>query len=719
MKKGPGFKPTPIESRTSGAPKPKIGIGEVTVTDAPKTKLDIGDVKVTNVPKPQVGIGEVTVQNAPKPPKAPSMVAHKANPDEKPGSSKTTYTAPPMLNPTVPMQGSTRQLAVPASLTTQNASRAPNTQQKFDPQSKAPITQRYEDHQGLPAPKQQSVGAPIVKKPPTMIAQKSVPGDLEDQHRKLTEKLRRRAKGGGKRAARRAQLAAFGKGLTFNGPSKSENEWMGQRADTFHGHYNTTPQKDGTHRVSYTMNKQGAKNRYGTSRGVKHADLGTHATHDRAVAAAVQHHKDTHQKLLGKAEPMNTLRVMTVSEYYDSMVKADAPTPGAPTGAPKRFPRNPGKPEKVKKATVAPSKIHPRLIARAPASASGKPRESASGKKLSNHAYAAQFDEGPTRTRMKPISDQDAMDNLKAGKHLKGNYEKSILIKLAAIKALTAGYNKVSGGGALQAANRGNLTVVDLQRAMEVMPKPKNVSKKPTVRLPGVHERDVELAAKPAKPPPIPKGRGGKNAVHQLKEDLAAKADSTFEKPDLKKKRTVVHKSEGAAPMAKTNFNDLFKSELAVANEEPLIDCPHCAEPITKSDIANQNAKGRTMVGGSGSGQVTSNRPGGAAQKTDAVVGVQNGKGSKARKSDAESDEGDMDKSDDAPVGRQQVAQEPKQLQKGVSLRGTDFVQYVDYGDQPGGDAYIAKSIAEAQGAIGQQATQPMDLNNDLSRLLV
>jgi hypothetical protein len=52
-------------------------------------------------------------------------------------------------------------------------------------------------------------------------------------------------------------------------------------------------------------------------------------------------------------------------------------------------------------------------------------------------------------------------------------------------------------------------------------------------------------------------------------------------------------------------------------------------------------------------------------------------------------------------------------------VRGTEHVQYINYGDAPGSDASIAKSIAEAQGALGQQATQPMDLNNDLSRLLV
>jgi hypothetical protein len=164
--------------------------------------------------------------------------------------------------------------------------------------------------------------------------------------------------------------------------------------------------------------------------------------------------------------------------------------------------------------------------------------------------------------------------------------------------------------------------------------------------------------------------------------------------------------------MSKTNFNDLFKSELGIANDEPLIDCPHCEAPITKSDLskaslAKQAGPGATR-GGDGKGQVTPSRGVPGAQKTDAVVGIQNGKGSKTKKSD--------DVENDVEKGQEQKQTMQKSV---VGVRGTPFVQYVDYGDAPGSDAYIAKSIAEAQGHLGQQATQPMDLNNDLSRLLV
>jgi hypothetical protein len=395
---------------------------------------------------------------------------------------------------------------------------------------------------------------------------------------------------------------------------------------------------------------------------------------------------------VGKAESMKSVRVMSVSDYYNAMMKAEGGAPSAPgTPSTKKFPRK----------------------------------------------------EKPT-VKMKPISDQEASTNLRAGKF----YEKSILVKLAAIKALIAGYGKVSGGDALRAANRGSVSVEDLNRAMEAMPKPGGKLPPATTYLPGVHgpevkERATKMRSKASKrSQPAVKACGG----HA----------SSLEEPTLKKKKNVVHKSQGDASMSKTNFNDLFKSELGIPNDEHLVDCPHCEAPITKSDIATANAKGRTMAGGDGRGQVSQPRGVPGAKKTDEVCGVQNSKGSKgskAHKSDAGSfdddDDGGVEKGDygetpahqplppkrEANPGRVSMrgvaqaqaeskkapdAPKPVQVaQKGMSVRGSDFVQYVDYDGAPGSDAAIAKSIAEAQGALGQQATQPMDLNNDLSRLLV
>jgi hypothetical protein len=90
------------------------------------------------------------------------------------------------------------------------------------------------------------------------------------------------------------------------------------------------------------------------------------------------------------------------------------------------------------------------------------------------------------------------------------------------------------------------------------------------------------------------------------------------------------------------------------------------------------------------------------------MVGDKSKKKLVSKAHDDSSSGGDMDK------GEAQAAPSPRVATKSLPIiRGTEWVQYVD----DGSDASIAKSIAE--GAIGQQPTQPMDLNNDLSRLLV
>jgi hypothetical protein len=172
--------------------------------------------------------------------------------------------------------------------------------------------------------------------------------------------------------------------------------------------------------------------------------------------------------------------------------------------------------------------------------------------------------------------------------------------------------------------------------------------------------------------------------------------------------------------MSKTNFNDIFNgTDNLIKSDagETLVDCPHCEVPITKSDleksdIAKQNASGKTMRGGSGKGQVESKRSAPGVKKHDDPAGIQNSKGSRTRKGgsdDSASDDGSDDASDDKPPMKKSM----------MTVRGTEVCQYFDFGDAPGSDASIAKSIMEAQGQLGQSVTQPMDLNNDLSRLLV
>ena len=197
-------------------------------------------------------------------------------------------------------------------------------------------------------------------------------------------------------------------------------------------------------------------------------------------------------------------------------------------------------------------------------------------------------------------------------------------------------------------------------------------------------------------------------------------------------KTTTTKKSTGASTMGKTDYNDLFKSELGGAADVALVDCPHCESPITKSDLEKAQAKGAvtnlsgpkqgkssahvrdhnpeggTMRGGDGRGQVSSSRGVPGAQKHDDVTGVQNSKGSRARKGGSDDASDDGSSSDRPPMKKSMM-----------TVRGTEVCQYFDFGDAPGSDASIAKSILEAQGHLGQEATQPMDLNSDLSRLLI
>lgn len=136
----------------------------------------------------------------------------------------------------------------------------------------------------------------------------------------------------------------------------------------------------------------------------------------------------------GETMKSSSVHVMSIASYH-SLMKADVPTapkPAAPPAGPARkFPRG-------DKPTV----------------------------------------------KMKPVSDQEAIANLKAGKFI----EKKMPLEqaLQAIKALAAGYGNVSGGGALRASNRGFGSVSDLQRAMETMPSPGKTGP-PKVYLPGVH----------------------------------------------------------------------------------------------------------------------------------------------------------------------------------------------------------------------------------------
>lgn len=209
--------------------------------------------------------------------------------------------------------------------------------------------------------------------------------------------------------------------------------------------------------------------------------------------------------------------------------------------------------------------------------------------------------------------------------------------------------------------------------------------------------------------------------------------------------------------MPTMDFNDLFKSELGGA--EVALDCPHCEAPITKSDlekahkgkgatthlsgpkrgksgahVRDQNPEGGTMRGGDGHGVHSPSRGVPGAKKHDEVrvqsagghkgklpgVSKAGGAGSGASCSD-DSSSGDagsgdtMSKSDRdrRPAGGAAPTGGPAKKSI-ITIRGTDHVQWID----DGGDARLAKSILE--GSLGgTPPTQPLDLNNDSTRLLV
>jgi len=347
---------------------------------------------------------------------------------------------------------------------------------------------------------------------------------------------------------------------------------------------------------------------------------------------------------------------------------------------------------------------------------------------------------------MKPISDAEAMQHLASGAY-SPNKQKA-LRWLAALKALATGYGKTSGGGALKAANRGG-------RSMPLLGPSGRAAGKP-----GGHYKTRRLSGKVSfgpdgRPGPRPdKAQFGKRPSRRLRR--AMDGDDAGALIVINKgAANVVIKSEGAEMPSQrdtVDFNDLFKSELA---GDHLVDCPHCHEGISKSDLEKARGKGKVTQesgakrgkssahvrdhnpeggatrGGDGRGVITPSRGVPGAQKTDAVVGIQNGKGSNARKggaadSSVEEGEDDVDKSaapDDAAPDEAAARPRPtgstdpggQQVKKSVvTIRGTPFVQYVD----DGSDAALAKSILEGR-LGGTPPTQPLDLNNDLTRLLV
>lgn len=446
--------------------------------------------------------------------------------------------------------------------------------------------------------------------------------------------------------------------------------------------------------------------------------------------------KDTIARRRASIKPLGTttvsakgLQLLSLDAYYD-LVKDQAGRDAYHADAAKRRAPDPARTAHVDRPPPTTSDVSSRL---------------------QNERRVAKFPRKMKPTiRMKPVSDDEAMAHLRSGTY--NSAKQKSLRWLAALKALATGYSKVSGGGALKAANRGGALML-------LGPSGRKAGKS------GGHYRKRPRSGHANfGPDGRPGPKSDKAHFKKLHRAVSPVRQSlSLEKPSLAKKTrpstsseksprvldaggaaelsnsldNVVIKSEGAS-MANTNFNDLFKAELGPSGGEVLCACPHCEAPITKSDlekahkgkgkatdvsgkrgkssahVSEQFPEGGAMRGGDGRGVLTPSRGVSGASKTDAVVGVQNGKGSNARKggnaeSSVEEGEDDVDKSEP-----KDAAPPPAVVKKSITIRGTDYVQYVD----DGSDAALAKAIAEG-GFGGTQPTQPLDLNNDLSRLLV
>lgn len=527
---------------------------------------------------------------------------------------------------------------------------------------------------------------------------------------------------------------AVTKGLEFR-PHKMRPRDSIAHAD--HGTYTMSP----GHAVQYTP-KSGSPQRLGKS-----------GSRGAAVSHAQEHHASVGKSASG-------FRLMSLDDYYDAVVKDQAGQAAYHADAARRKAPDPSRTSHVDRPPPTTSDVSSRK---------------------QNERRVTKFPRKMKPTiRMKPISDGEAMAHLRTGTY---NPSKQKSLRwLAVLKALATGYSKTSGGGALKAANRGRSMPLlgpsgrvagkpggryrtrrlsgkanfgpdgrpgpkgdrakfkQLRRAMAAMSSPVGAAKPPKVYLPGVHNPKSPVRRAPGLKKPVA-APGAPGVVGKGGADLFVSQRPNS--PD-----NVVIKSEGAEMSSQTrmDFNDLFKSELA---SDHLVDCPHCEVPITKSDLAkagkgkaadaggskrgkssahvrDHNGDGGAMRGGDGRGVHTSSRGVPGAQKTDAVVGVQNGKGSRTRKggnadSSVEEGEDDVDKSAGAepspaaarprPIG----STDPEApVKKSITVRGTEWVRYVD----DGSDAALAKSIAE--GVLGGTSpTRPLDLNNDLTRLLI
>lgn len=492
-------------------------------------------------------------------------------------------------------------------------------------------------------------------------------------------------------------------------------------AQAHHGTYDIMPKRGGSAKLVYSKKVPlGSK-----PSSDAHQDLGRHRNLADAQAAAEQHHAK--MSSVGKG-----VRVMSIDEYR-RVVKGDDPR-----GKLKRVPRDMS-----------------------------------------------------VTSQMRPVSDEEVLAKKRS----------------RADKALSTGYSKVSGGGALKAENRARSRAAkpdfgsdgrlgkrarSAAKAIGVAARPSTVSRDAPAVLAGGGATELSNSQENEMLKAEHGFKTGQLVVHNSSAGsddhgtigaVGGRTTATHvhfktatEKPrmihhselraatseDVKYHQSKVDKLHGLGftntdhlphhvkKGTSMNFNDLFKAELGPSGDEVLADCPHCHESITRGDlekahkahkgkgkktdlsgpkhgkssahVRDHNPEGGTMRGGDGRGVHTSSRGVPGAKKHDEariVGGGHKGKLPGVAKADREDDDevsvadpGDVVSKSDHDDG--ETEQRPSVVKKSVTIRGTEFVQYID----DGSDAAIAKAIME--GSLGgTPPTQPMDLNHDLTRLLI
>lgn len=219
------------------------------------------------------------------------------------------------------------------------------------------------------------------------------------------------------------------------------------------------------------------------------------------------------------------------------------------------------------------------------------------------------------------------------------------------------------------------------------------------------------------------------NAAHTLAHNEKLRKLDRSLKPTVKNqfgKSLNNNATENTMSNKNFDFDNLFKSELGGDTvEKALIDCPHCDQPITKSQVLKKakmgaSKGGRNMKGfakeqmNGGKNNISGEANGGHNEKTERpnkgvpartvtknTTHVEKGEDNEDL-DETQTEESDIEASDGGDQSTETIVKS-----EGPTVRGSRYVQFVDSGE----DARIAKMIEDGSLGIGGVITQPIDKN--------